>query len=94
MATATLNGNSKIETLAATAEETSESRVRSSGNPLMKRLAPEMLSAPYPLDFVDGMMSDNFTLEKCHKTIIEPLAIKTQKDWLDYRNFGFKTPSF
>lgn len=37
------------------------------GNIFMRKLEPEMLSAPHPLDFADGMMSDSFCYEKALK---------------------------
>lgn len=65
-------------------EETEVKPKRSGGNPLMKVITPEMLSSPYPLDFMDGMMSDQFCYEKANKQILQPLGFKTEKEWLAF----------
>lgn len=53
---------------------------------LLKKLEPEMLSAPYPLEFPGVESSDEFCFEKCSRFILEPLsdAIATERDWLDF----------
>ncbi|PIG94581.1 hypothetical protein [Gloeocapsopsis sp. IPPAS B-1203] len=50
----------------------------------MKVVNPEMLSNPYPLDFMDGMMSNEFCYEKANKTLLQPLEFKTEKEWLAF----------
>ncbi len=54
------------------------------GNPLMRSLYPSMIENPHNLDFADAMRSDEFAWEKTCKTILEPLSITTEKNWLDY----------
>lgn len=53
---------------------------------LLKKLEPEMLSNPYPVDLPGISQSDEFCLEKCNQFILEPLAdaIANEKDWLDF----------
>lgn len=66
-------------------QETIEAKPkRGGGNPLMKPVSPEMLSLPYPLEFMDGMMSDEFCYEKANKMLLQPLAFKSEKDWLAF----------
>ena len=50
----------------------------------MRKLDPEMLTDPYPLDFADGMMSDSFCYEKAFKEFIKPLEIKSKDEWLNF----------
>lgn len=86
MATATLNGNQTVipgVDLADESTETSNKPVRT-GNTLMKRLKPEFLSDPQQLGFAEGMMSDEFCFEKTCKTILEPLAFETEKEWIAF----------
>lgn len=60
------------------------------GNPLMKGLEAAMLETPYPLDFYNGMMSDEFCFEKCSKMILEPLNLKTEKQGIEFLKRVFK----
>lgn len=60
------------------------------GNPLMKGLEAGMLETPYPLDFYNGMMSDEFCFEKTSKLILEPLNLKTEKQAIDFLKRVFK----
>lgn len=65
-------------------EATETKPKRGGGNPLMKAVSPDMLSLPYPLEFMDGMMSDTFCYEKANKTLLQPLAFKSEKEWLAF----------
>ena len=53
---------------------------------LLKKLEPEMLSSPYPIELPGITSSDEFCLEKCSQFILEPLgdAIASEKEWLDF----------
>lgn len=65
-------------------QEETEAKPKRSGNPLMKVISPDMLSNPYLLDFMDGMMSNEFCYEKANKQLLQPLAFKTEKEWLAF----------
>lgn len=54
------------------------------GNVFMKRLEPEMLSEPYPIDVADGMMSDSFCYEKACREFVKPLSFDNKADWLSF----------
>lgn len=85
MSTATLNGNQQVIPGVEISEDSTEAtKSNRRGNSLMKRLEPEFLSNPHPLDILDGMMSDDFCFEKCSKLITEQLECETEKDWLAY----------
>lgn len=77
IATATLNGNQIVIPGVDLADESTEAFNKPrKGNALMKRLEPEFLSNPQPLEFAEGMMSDEFWFEKTCRTILEPLAFE------------------
>lgn len=52
---------------------------------LAKRLEPEMLNNPYPVDYPGLEDSAEFCLEKIYRTIVDPLgdAMPTEREWLD-----------
>jgi len=52
----------------------------------MHGLKPEYLSHPEPLDFANGMWSDQFCFEKCSKVIVEQLGFQNEKEWLAFAN--------
>lgn len=54
------------------------------GNPLMNSLSSDFLSDPRPLEFADGMPSDEFAMEKCVRFVVEPLKFETEKEWLAF----------
>lgn len=64
------------------AEESAESRRITAA----KKLEPEMLSDPYPIDYQGVEDSSEFCLEMCYQRILGPLgeAIPTENDWLDF----------
>lgn len=86
MATATLNGNQTLIPGVDLSDESTEASNKPArkGNALMKRLEPEFLSNPHPLEFAEGMMSDEFCFEKTCMTILEPLAFETEKEWVAF----------
>lgn len=86
MATETLNGNQTTIPGVDMNEDSTEASNKPTrkGNALMKRLEPEFLTDPQPLDFADGMMSNDFCFDKCSKTIIEPLGFGSEKEWLAF----------
>lgn len=53
---------------------------------LLKRLEPDMLTDPYPLEFPGVETSEEFCYDKCSRFILEPLgnAIAAEKDWLNF----------
>lgn len=53
-------------------------------NPLMKGLEPAMFRTPYPLDFAEGLMSDELCYEKGAKFIFEALEFKTEKECIEF----------
>lgn len=53
------------------------------GNPLMRGLTSNMLKHPHELEFADGMMSDEFALEKISRQVIEALDLQTEKEAID-----------
>lgn len=91
MATATLNGNQTVIPGVDLTDESTESSNKPArkGNALMKRLEPEFLSNPQPLDFAEGMMSDEFCFEKTCRTILEPLAFETEKEWIAFAKLAW-----
>lgn len=90
MATATLNGNQVVIPGVDLADESTEvSNKPRKGNALMKRLEPEFLSNPQPLEFAEGMMSDEFCFEKTCRTILEPLAFETEKEWVAFAKLAW-----
>ncbi|OKH23351.1 hypothetical protein [Chroogloeocystis siderophila] len=78
---AVANGN---QTLHKPEQKETEVKPKRSGNPLMKVISPDMLSNPYPLDFMDEMMSNEFCYEKANKQLLQPLGFKTEKEWLAF----------
>lgn len=86
MATATLNGNQTVIPGVDLLDESTEALLKPArkGNALMKRLEPEFLSEPQPLEFAEGMMSDEFCFEKTCQTILEPLAFESEKEWVAF----------
>lgn len=77
----------KISEPATTKEtEDSEQSEKKGRLTLLKKLEPEMLSNPYPVELPGITSSDEFCLEKCSQFILEPLggAIATVKEWLDF----------
>lgn len=86
MATATLDGKQIVIPELDIPDELPEvsNKPTRKGNALMKRLKPDYLSSPEPLDFADGMMSNEFCFEKTSKMILEPLAFETEKEWLAF----------
>lgn len=56
------------------------------GNIFMRKLEPEMLSNPYPMEVADGMPSDEFCYEKTLREIIRPLNITTVEEWIEFGN--------
>lgn len=92
--TATINGKQETsaaihaEDLDSDVEEVRDESSKSSrrGNIFMRKLDPEMLISPHPIDFADGMMSDAFCYEKALREFIKPLEIKSQDEWLKFCN--------
>lgn len=66
----------------AEAEENQESKKIT----LAKRLEPEMLTAPYPIDYDEVEDSSDFCLEVCYQKVLGPLgdALPTEEDWLEF----------
>lgn len=91
MATATLNGNQLGIPGTDLSDESTEASNKPArkGNALMKRLEPGFLSNPQPLDFAEGMMSDEFCFEKTCRTIVEPLAFETEKEWVAFAKLAW-----
>lgn len=60
-------------------------------NPLMQRLTPEMLSAPYPVELRNGrtVNSFDFALTKLDQTIAIPLGLDTEDEWLAFARMLF-----
>lgn len=54
------------------------------GNPLNYAISSDYLSNPRPLEFANGLRSDEFAMEKCAKVILEPLSLETEKEWLNF----------
>lgn len=85
MATATLNGNQTVIPGVDSDESTEGSnKPARKVNPGVQRLKPEYLLDPQPLDFADGMMSNDFCFDRCSRTIIERLNFETEKEWLAF----------
>lgn len=85
MLTATVNGNQTVIPGVDLSEDATEAnKPNRKGNSLMKRLEPDFLSNPHPLEILDGIMSDHFCFEKCSKLIAEQLEFQTEKEWLAF----------
>lgn len=52
------------------------------GNVFMRKLEPEMLASPYPMEAADGMMSDRFCYEKALREFVLPLEFENEQSWL------------
>lgn len=82
-ATATLNGNR----LASVPDvEASEEDKPKRGNPMMRKLEPEMLRNPWPIDLPSGKSidSDQLCYSRCASFIFEPVGLKTEKECIDF----------
>lgn len=97
MPTSLLNGKSKAKSTKMVTEEKEKSNAKpieveaeesteSKRITAAKKLEPEMLSDPYPIDYPGVEDSSEFCLEMCLQRILGPLgdAIPTEKDWLDF----------
>lgn len=89
-ATATINGKQDHAAVINTEEVDSEDKPARRGNPLMKSLYASMIKDPHPLEFADGMMSNEFAWEKTSKMILDPLDFQIEKEWLDYAKAVWK----
>ena len=58
-------------------------------NPWMHKLSAQMIADPFPLDFIDGMDSKEYALEKLRREVIAPLGFASQKDWLEFARQGW-----
>lgn len=95
MPTSLLNGKSKAKSTKMVTEEKSaakpieveaEESTESKRITAAKKLEPEMLNDPYPINYEGVQDSSEFCLEMCYQRILGPLgdAIPTEKDWLDF----------
>ena len=98
MPTSLLNGKSKTKSTKMVTEEKekrptakaveveTEENAESKRITTNKRLEPEMLSHPYPIDYAGVEDSSEFCLEVCYQKVLGPLgdAIPTENDWLDF----------
>lgn len=55
---------------------------RGPGNLLLRAVTPEMYISPF--DFTEEFNSREFCLEKGFRFLLEPLAFKSEEEWLDY----------
>lgn len=60
------------------------SKKKRTGSPFMYALRPDFLSEPRPLEFANGMDSRELAWEKCTRTILQALEIKSEKEWLKF----------
>lgn len=67
-------------------ENQEEQESKSKKFSLLKKLEPEMLLNPYPIEMPGIADSEEFCLEKHSQFILEPLAdaIRSEKEWLDF----------
>ena len=82
-ATATLNGNrQQVIPDIEVAEEDKPKR----GNPMMRKLEPEMLRNPYPIDLPSGKSidSDQLCYSRCASFIFEPVGLKSEKECIEF----------
>lgn len=84
MATATLEQDRTTQHPEVEERQPQTTKKSGRGNYHMKKLEPLMLTNPYPLEFADGLSSDQFCWNKCYKQILEALAFETEKDWLNF----------
>ena len=82
-AAATLNGGRQHTT--PVVEVTDEDKPRR-GNPLMRKLEPEMLRNPFPIDLPNGksLDSDQLCYSRCASFIFEPVGLKTEKECIEF----------
>lgn len=52
-------------------------------SPFMRRITREMIIEPSPLDFIDGMNSREFALERSCRAILRD-RFESQREWLDF----------
>ena len=78
------NGSAVSKEIPQETEKSDESSLKArSGNIFTRALRPEWRTNPEPLDFVDGMLSNEFILAKVVRTIIEPLGLVTDREeWM------------
>ncbi len=62
---------------------------QSTGNPYMKAIKPGWYENPQPLDFIEGMMSDEFCVWKLAKTIVGPLDLPGKDLWMAVASAGW-----
>lgn len=72
------------QSLPVTAENEESAKKPRKRNPFMFGLAPDFLAEPRPLEFADGMSSEEFAYEKCARVIVEPLNFGSEKEWLSF----------
>lgn len=83
MPSATLNGGRQATS--PVVEATDEDKPRR-GNPLMRKLEPEMLRNPYPIDLLNGksLDSDQLCYSRCASFIFEPVGLKSEKECIEF----------
>lgn len=81
-ATATLNGGKQQVIPSTESEEEKPKR----GNPLLKKLEPEMLKNPYPMELLGGRMidSDQLCYQRAASFVFEPLEFKSEKECVEF----------
>lgn len=83
MPAATLNGG-KQQVIPGT--EVNEEEKPKRGNPLLKKLEPEMLRNPYPMELIGGRMidSDQLCYQRAASFVFEPLEFKSEKECVEF----------
>lgn len=83
MVTATLNGERR-QTISDV--EVAEEEKPKKGNPMLRKLEPEMIRNPYPIDFANGkaMDSDQLCYQRAASFIFEPLGFRTEKECIEF----------
>ena len=87
MAATTLNGE-KQQTLDIEATEDKPKK----SNPLMKKLEPQMIRRPYPVELMGGKIinSDQLCYQRMAGTIFEPLDFETEKECIDFTRAAWR----